>query len=92
MMSNPIIRTTSELPIIIPPLPKGDTKDLKVWKEYWEQHDAVIRQDEREKVLDDFVQWIISPKSGLKGYGYILDILQKYKEELRTTTTPEAQR
>ena len=52
MMSNPIIRTTSELPIIIPPPPKGDTKDLKVWKEYWEQHDAVIRQDERKKVLD----------------------------------------
>ena len=47
------IRTTSELPVIIPPPPKGDTKDLKVWKEYWEQHDAVIRQDEREKVLDE---------------------------------------
>ena len=58
MTPNPIIRTTSELPVIIPPLPKGDTKDLKVWKEYWEQHDAVIRQDEREKVLDRFKEVI----------------------------------
>ena len=48
----PTITTTSELPHIIPPLPEGDTKDLKVWREYWTQHDSHIRKDEREKVLD----------------------------------------
>ena len=50
-MSDGIIKT-SELPKIIPPLPTGDTKDLKVWQDYWKQHDKQIRQDEREKVLD----------------------------------------
>ena len=48
-MSDGIIKT-SELPKIIPPLPTGDTKDLKVWQDYWKQHDKQIRQDEREKV------------------------------------------
>lgn len=46
------IQKTSELPKIIPPLPTGDTKDLKIWQDYWKQHDAAIRKDEREKVLD----------------------------------------
>jgi len=49
-MSDGIIKT-SELPKIIPPLPIGDTKDLKVWQDYWKQHDEKIRQDATEKVL-----------------------------------------
>ena len=48
----PTITTTSELPSVIPPLPKGDTKDLKVWKEYWKQHDAYTRKHERDKTLE----------------------------------------
>ena len=51
-MSDGIIKT-SELPKIIPPLPTGDTKDLKVWQDYWKQHDEKIRQDERETVLNE---------------------------------------
>ena len=47
-----MIQTKSELPNIIPPLPKGDTKDMKIWREYWKQHDTAIRKAEREKVLD----------------------------------------
>ena len=47
------IRKTSDLPTIIPPVPRGDTTDLKVWKEYWLQHDNEIRRKEREQVLDE---------------------------------------
>jgi hypothetical protein len=50
----PPIKKTSELPRIIPPLPTGDTKDLKVWKEYWKQHDAQVakaaREQERQRI------------------------------------------
>jgi SET domain-containing protein len=49
----PPIKKTSELPVIIPPLPKGDTNDLKVWHEYWKQHDKKVRHDE----LQDFDRW-----------------------------------
>lgn len=56
------IQKTSELPHIIPPLPTGDTKDLKVWKEYWMKHDAAIRKDERGKVLDEFMNKIVSSR------------------------------
>lgn len=45
----PPIKKTSELPRIIPPLPTGDTKDLKVWREYWKQHDAQIAKAAREQ-------------------------------------------
>ena len=90
MTPNSIIRTTSELPIIIPPPPKGDTKDLKVWKEYWEQHDAVIRQDEREKVLDRFKEVIrLHDEDELLYPDLYNEFLVIYKS-LRTT--PEAQR
>ena len=46
------ITRTSQLPKIIPPLPEGDTNDLEVWKEYWIKHDAAIRREERERVLE----------------------------------------
>ena len=48
LKANAGIKTTSELPKVIPPLPEGDTKDLKVWKEYWEKHDEKVREKERE--------------------------------------------
>jgi len=90
MTPNSIIRTTSELPIIIPPPPKGDTKDLKVWKEYWEQHDAVIRQDERKKVLDRFKEVIrLHDEDELLYPDLYNEFLVIYKS-LRTT--PEAHR
>lgn len=46
----PINGTTraSQLPKIIPPLPEGDTTDLKVWKDYWKKHDEQIRQQAAE--------------------------------------------
>ena len=91
MTPNSIIRTTSELPIIIPPPPKGDTKDLKVWKEYWEQHDAVIRQDERKKVLDRFKEVIrLHDEDELLYPDLYNEFLVIYKS-LRTPT-PEAHR
>ena len=40
-----LIKTTSELPKIIPPLPEGDTTDLNVWQKYWVQHDDQIKKD-----------------------------------------------
>lgn len=55
----PPIKKTSELPNIIPPLPEGDTKDLKIWREYWKQHDAAVRKQERERVIreiDDMIK------------------------------------
>ena len=52
----PPIKKTSELPRIIPPLPTGDTKDLKVWREYWKQHDAQVAKAAREQVLDEMLK------------------------------------
>ena len=49
------IKTKTELPQIIPPLPKGDTTDMKLWREYWKQHDTAIRKAERERVLDKYL-------------------------------------
>jgi hypothetical protein len=46
------VTTTSQLPKIIPPLPEGDTKDLKTWREYWTKHDAAITAQAREDVLN----------------------------------------
>jgi len=43
MMAKLGIKTKTELPQIIPPLPKGDTTDMKLWREYWKQHDTAIR-------------------------------------------------
>jgi len=58
------VRTTTEIPRIIPPLPEGDTKDLKVWRDYWKQHDAAIaaqaREEERNMVLDEFRRLLMS--------------------------------
>ena len=56
----PPIQKTSELPRVIPPLPTGDTKDLKVWQDYWKQHDAAIRKDEREKTINEVLALTIS--------------------------------
>jgi hypothetical protein len=36
-----------------------------------------------EKVLDDFVQWIINSQR-IVGYGHIFDTIEKYKAELRS--------
>ena len=55
MMAKLGIKTKTELPQIIPPLPKGDTTDMKLWREYWKQHDTAIRKAERERVLDEFM-------------------------------------
>jgi len=51
------IKTTTDIPRIIPPLPEGDTKDMKVWKEYWKHHDTIIRKQEGERVLDALMDW-----------------------------------
>jgi len=45
------VKRTSELPRIIPPLPAGDTKDMKTWRDYWREHDAGVIERERERVL-----------------------------------------
>ena len=55
MMAKLGIKTKTELPQIIPPLPKGDTTDMKLWREYWKQHDTAIRKAERERVLDKYL-------------------------------------
>jgi hypothetical protein len=47
------IKTTTDIPRIIPPLPEGDTVDLKTWKEYWKQHDAAIR----DATLESIQKW-----------------------------------
>ena len=80
-MSDGIIKT-SELPKIIPPLPTGDTKDLKVWQDYWKQHDEKIRQDATEKVLDDLEHYIQyeTPLEQFSKYCLAYtDVLQKVK-------------
>ena len=59
----PPIKKTSELPRIIPPLPTGDTKDLKVWREYWKQHDAQVAKAAREQVLDELISGFESNKN-----------------------------
>jgi len=64
-MSDGIIKT-SELPKIIPPLPTGDTKDLKVWQDYWKQHDEKIRQDATEKVLKKVNNWMIGMPESIR--------------------------
>lgn len=74
------IKTTSEIPRIIPPLPEGDTKDLKVWREYWKQHDAAIRDQVVKEFLDcAFLPGIVHPDSE---EGKFLKIIAK---KLRTT-------
>jgi hypothetical protein len=58
--SAPGIRRTSELPRIIPPLPEGDTKDLKTWREYWRQHDSNTRTDAINETLDKLRAYVES--------------------------------
>jgi hypothetical protein len=66
---NRIIKT-SVLPKIIPPLPNGDTKDLKVWQEYWKQHDKYIRQSERESILNHLKEWATVRMKAAQGITY----------------------
>ncbi|MCK9591441.1 MAG: hypothetical protein M0Q91_05460 [Methanoregula sp.] len=58
VQSDSDVRKTSELPRIIPPLPVGDTTDLKTWREYWAMHDITIRKDERDKVLVEILEFV----------------------------------
>ncbi len=71
------IKRTSDLPIIIPSLPEGDTKDLKVWREYWVKHDATIRNKARQELLEDLEEAIEGVSDTLFGFLPITDSVNK---------------
>jgi hypothetical protein len=82
------ITLTSELPAIIPPLPEGDTKDLKTWKEYWIKHDAAIATKARNATLDELETFVRTDHSLNRQIGKRIMIAKI--QSLRSTT--EAQK
>ena len=84
MMAKLGIKTKTELPQIIPPLPKGDTTDMKLWREYWKQHDTAIRKAERERVLDKYLELLVSCRFELDGEIVVkMGAIRNVREELR---------
>jgi hypothetical protein len=77
VVRNKCVTTTSDLPKIIPPLPEGDTKDLKVWKEYWVKHDANTRNDARLKLLKELEEDIQGVSDTLFGFLPVTDSVNK---------------
>jgi hypothetical protein len=93
------VTTTSELPLVIPPLPKGDMKDLKTWKEYWKQHDAAIRNTTLDEMIkltkmieeDETERWqqLGRPKNdgyingSHSGYGHALRDMRQWIDNIK---------
>lgn len=98
---------TSPLPRVIPPLPEGDTKDLKVWKGYWKQHDLTVATAAKAEMLEKLQAKINQKReefataaiqSRKQGYAAMpkrtveLKLVEGWLDALRSTpTTPSTQ-
>jgi hypothetical protein len=80
------ITTKTEIPKIIPPLPTGDTTDLKVWHEYWKQHDATIARNATLAALSLLEEWDYhNNRNFLKPHPTFHDMIRLVREKPEET-------